>query len=1310
VADVTVETFLADLDVPEIPWARPTGAPIALRTDRVFIGSGIDALEIALATVARTGPGPGPRVDEVRRLWNARWNRRAAPVALIVAYQDGAEMWKAAICGTKDDPAVLTDLDLAQVERICAVALTASDPANAERALHRLLVGQKDHLVAGLVNSGLFASYELRTGVRNRPDWISAGDKAITLLSNRGADLIRGLGYTATPHGSVALILSDDASRRAVAVLLDDTEMFDRPATRFGTASPVSQGLAIAQQQGLDWLLITRGTQIRLYSAVAGVGVGRKGQSETYAEIDLALLANADAGYLTLLLSAEALAEGGSVAAILAASADHAAALGRRLRKRVYEDVIPSLAVAMAKRMHATSESDLEEAYHRTLLVLFRLLFVSYAEDRGLLPYQRNPRYTKKALKTLARELAADPKMVFDPEATDRWEDIMAVWRAVDDGKIEWDVPAYNGGLFAADKTHPSGQALATMHLTNAEIGPALRSLLIDAGDDGIPGPVDFRSLSVREFGTIYEGLLESSLSIASVNLRVDPITDAFLPSKSAADVTIPAGEVYYHNASGSRKASGSYFTKAFAVEHLLDTALEPAIAEHLARVSALLDAGDDAKAAESFFDFRIADLAMGSGHFLVAAIDRIERQFSAFLVAHSIPTVTQELRRLSETAHAALGVNAITIEIEPSALLRRQIARRCVYGLDLNIMAVELARLGIWIHTFVPGLPMSALDHGLVVGNSLTGIGTVEEVLDVLEPQRTPGQYSLFAAQIDAALSVARDRLVRIGRTAEATKQEVRDAGRAHAEAMEDAADAKALLDAAVAVRIGAMTMPSGEEAAITASRRPDVQARIAALSPAHMPYLFPEVFLRSNPGFDVILGNPPWEKVRWEAAPFWVGVLPGLMAMPDKIRDAKIEELRISHPLEASEERRQQAQRAIQQNLFKKSYTLRGGTHLEMAQLMLERALCLLSDDGHLGLVLPRQSMVLAGWKNLRERLVTRHDLRIIQGRNHGEWIFDGIDPRLAVVLLSANPLLKGQVRIGVARSPKDITTQSEDNVVTFTPADLATLSETNVIPWFNQPEDRRVFDRIRKGPRLAGPDGWIRAVHDARWDFRGSGPDNGLVVREDTPGAWRVLMTGHVHAFAFDESTRYKQYVTDLPGATAKNRGVELDNGCYVLSERHPMIIVRHPSRSDDARTLIATALPETGVFHNKGYVHAVMHAAGTSTHKRLALLGLLNTLTVDWWVRRFADRHITAPVINQIPLPDWSQPDIEEAAALTQTLLARHGAVRLSGGITVTEVREGTDVALRAQLDRLALQGYGLDIADLTLIAEDSDLLK
>jgi hypothetical protein len=1297
-----IERFLDDFDGRSLPWSKPPGAPSSFDTDRILFGNGDNALEVAVAIA--TNPGQ-PRIEDLRGLFRKRHANRPAPVLLVVGYTDASGAGRAAVVGTSGDPAPATGLSLARVARICAAGLAEPDRHAAARTLDRLLTGLKDQLSPGLVNSGLFASHELRTGVPARNDWPAARSEATPLLGLRGLPLIQALGYDTAPRGSVAVLLTQSGTSRAIAVLLDETEVFDRAAARFGAVSPVAHGLAVAAREGLPWLVVIRGTQIRLCPARPDVGVGRKGQAETYTELDLALLGEDEAAYLTLLFAPSALAPGGTAEQILSASENFAADLGARLRERIYDDVVPGLALAVAARLNPKTDPELTEVYHLTLLVLFRLLFLAYAEDRGLLPYGRNPRYDRHAIKTLAKDFAATTDLTFDGQATSLWDDLTTVWAAVDEGNSGWDVPAYNGGLFSRDPaTNPSGATLDGIALTDAELGPALLALLIDVDSGDTPGPVDFRSLSVREFGTIYEGLLEADLSIADTALTLDNNRN-YVPAQPGDEVVVAAGAVYVHNQDGQRKSTGSYFTKQFAVEHLLNGALEPAIDEHLQRVAQLLADGDDAAAAEAFFDFRVADLAMGSAHFLVSAIDRIEAKFTAFLTEHPLPAVTDELTRLVSAARTALGTQADTVELETGALLRRQVARRCIYGLDLNLMAVELARLAIWIHTFIPGLPMSSLDHSLACGNSLTGIGTLDEVLDVLDPSLRPGQISLFTDQIESALATARDRLVRAARTAEATKAEVREAAAAHAKAMEEARDARALLDAAVAVRLGVINLPAGPAEAIAAGMTAAVQDALRELRVAHLPYLFPEVFLRTRAGFDVILGNPPWEKVRWEAAPFWVGVHPGLMALRDAAREEKITELRRAHPVEAVQEQRQQALRAVQQGLFKAAYTLRGGTHLELAQLMLERAIRVRAPHGRLGLVLPRQSMVLAGWKNLRKALVTGYDLDIVQGRNDAEWIFDDVEPRYSIVLLAAAPAVKTTVRVGVARSPADIAAMSEATGVRFTPDELADLSDANVIPWFNAPSDRRVFDLIRPHPRLASGGGWIQARYDSRWDFTGSGGDRALPVRTDAPGAWHVLMTAAVDQFAFDPTATVKQFITDLRGLVARGRGIAIRDGHFVVTDEHPVILIRRPSRSNDSRTLIAAALPESGMLPNNGSVHGVMHAEGTGKQERLALLALLNTATADWWARRFVDRHVTSPVINNLRLPNWTSQDIAHAAEIAATLLARHGATTLAGGITAADTRPEPEVVLRAELERLTLHGYGLQNSDFAVIASD-----
>ena len=218
------------------------------------------------------------------------------------------------------------------------------------------------------------------------------------------------------------------------------------------------------------------------------------------------------------------------------------------MRERVYSEVVPRLAVAVANERGGTGEEDLELHYRTALTILFRLMFIAYAEDSQLLPLHVNGEYTEHSLKAKARGLAEkinegrdlgfdspltqEVEQANDTTQTYLWDECQALFRAVRGGYEPWDIPAYNGGLFSDDpEVNPVGGIIEELALTNAEFGPALTALIVDRSPDGDIGPIDFRSLSVREFGTIYEGLLESELSVAEQPLTINS-DDVYLPAR----------------------------------------------------------------------------------------------------------------------------------------------------------------------------------------------------------------------------------------------------------------------------------------------------------------------------------------------------------------------------------------------------------------------------------------------------------------------------------------------------------------------------------------------------------------------------------------------------------------------------------------------------------------------------------------------------------------------------------------------------------------------------------------------------------
>ena len=352
--------------------------------------------------------------------------------------------------------------------------------------------------------------------------------------------------------------------------------------------------------------------------------------------------------------------------------------------------------------------------------------------------------------------------------------------------------------------------------------------------------------MSVREFGTIYEGLLESSLSLAETDLTFDN-SGAWVPAGKDDEVVAPTGAIYFHTASGERKATAPT-SHPRSSSTIWSSA--PSFPCSLSTWSGLLPTSrrvTPSRQRREFFDFRVADLAMGSGHFLVAAVDKIEALMRTFLTEHTVPGI-EELLRLSAVARDALGTDDVAkSEVDEVGLLRRQIARRCIYGLDINPMAVELACLALWIHTFVPGLPMSNLDHGLVSANSPHGDWDDRRGARCTAAGTQARRNLFIRRDLTDQLASAKTLLVDVANASERpTRPKSRKAQRLLTQAREAADTARQIFDAAVAARIGLIEpgLIPDELSLKRVLRRVGDPGAVDALKPAYMPHLFPEVF----------------------------------------------------------------------------------------------------------------------------------------------------------------------------------------------------------------------------------------------------------------------------------------------------------------------------------------------------------------------------------------------------------------------------------------------------------------------------------
>lgn len=1231
---------------------EPRRVTVLDRRAQLYLGRGPLALEVVVVTLDGR-----PRIADLRAMFRARSGRRAAPVLIVAPWGAGG----AAVCGpTEHNPVEHRDLPVEQVEAVCGKALEAEGRHAAIRLLHRLLPALNAP-IPGLRNGGLFAMQELEQGVPARADWAPAAEEARGVRALRGRALIEGLGFATEELPGPAMLLLAGDRKTAVAVLLDRPEEIDSASPRFDGVSPVSYALAQADREGLDWVVAVAGGTLRLYPAKPGVGTGRRGRSETFVEIDLDLLSGDEAGYLWLLLSAPALSEGGSVGDILRASEDYAANLGGRLRERVYREVMPSLARAVVTTMYPESPTahELQQAYQAALHILYRLLFVAYAEDRDLLPLHASRSYREHSLKRIAQRLGdARRRDIEFGEQPSFWSEVTQIWTAVSLGNPEWEVPAYNGTLFASEASVSRlGARLAALSLPDREFARALAALLLDRTAEGTEGPVDFRSLGIREFGTIYEGLLESELSLAETDLTVDAETEAYLPAKSGDTVEVRQGEVYLHNRSGARKSSGSYYTPAFAVEHLLDRALEPALDAHLERLEGM----PDREAGRRFFEFRVADIAMGSGHFLVGAVDRIERRLANYLAGRPLPDVREEFARLRRTAAEQLGADWSGDPIEDIQLLRRQVARRCIFGVDMNPMAVELARLSLWIHTFVPGLPLSLLDHNLVRGNSLVGIASFEEASELFQAE----SGDLFAFVASERLGAVREPLERLARLTDANDAEIREARELHAgmrRTIEPERELFTLLAASrtsdairEAIAQGQVATSPDEPGDVFQAQLMDRgREELEGLDVFHFALAFPHVFLGGRNGFDVILGNPPWEEATLEEDAFWARHYPGLRSRPQREQEALKARYRQDRPdLAARLEAGVEAAASLRRVLTAGAFPGMGTGDPDLYKAFVWRFWELAAPEGgRIGVVLPRSALSAKGSGEFRKELLANAEvLDLTMLVNTGRWVFD-MEPRYTIGLTAitrGEGASECELRLsGPYANLKRFQAAVCNAPATFRAGEVEDWNDTASLPLLPSDKSVEVFAQLRRSPRLDLRDGvgWrarphtdLHASHDK--------PLMDLESEECPEGFWPVFKgksfdlwtpdTGTYYAWA-DPERMLDHLQRKRRRANRRSAFAEFDAGWRENPETHPClrprIAFRDVSRATDSRTIRVALVPPRVFLTNKAPYF--LWPKGDESDEAY-LLGVLSSLPLDWYARRFVETNVNFFILNPFPVP-------------------------------------------------------------------------
>ena len=511
----------------------------------------------------------------------------------------------------------------------------------------------------------------------------------------------------------------------------------DRSVSREDAVAPSTQMLRYLRrigdnsEHGLRWGILTNGTRWRLYWA------GARSVSEEFFEVDLAgalaLDTQAELGVddaardhalrvFAAIFSRTAFAKTGADGRSFherarAEAAFYEERVAKSLSKLVFEDIFPALTAAVAG---ASPETPLEEVRDASLVLLYRLLFLLYAEDRDLLPVNSEG-YDDYALRP--KRLEVGDRMgrgdAFSTSASQIWNRIADLSRIVDRGDASIGIPPYNGGLFDPGKT----PLLDQIRLPDSVLAPVIDKLSFER-QDSVRRYINYRDLTVQQLGSIYERLLEHEVVREDGAIAVRP--NAF-----------------------ARKNSGSYYTADELVTLILEKTLEPLFEDANAGFAAAIDRikrGDaedyiraelgDADAAQAILRLRVCDPAMGSGHFLVSLVDLMadkvleamaEATAGAEQAGHDYASpLADRIGEIRRTILKNARVEGWTIDeaqLDDRHIVRRMVLKRCVYGVDKNPMAVELAKVALWLHTFTVGAPLSFIDHHLRCGDSLFGL-----------------------------------------------------------------------------------------------------------------------------------------------------------------------------------------------------------------------------------------------------------------------------------------------------------------------------------------------------------------------------------------------------------------------------------------------------------------------------------------------------------------------------------------------------------------------------------------------------------
>jgi len=993
--------------------------------------------------------------------------------------------------------------------------------------------------------------------------------------------------------------------------------------------------------------------------------------------------------------------------------------VGNKLRDQVIE-AIEKLGNGFAESLDPDEfqNGKVKGFYAEILNIIYRLLFLMFAEQKGWLPV-RNSIYARTYSLNALREMAERGNYIHDEEH-DLWEGLKITFKLVANGyefKNGDKINAFGGQLFSDKKI----AVIKTLSLKNKFLLDAIYRLSYFKLDN-LSNRINYANLAIDELGSVYESLLDYEPKLAKE-----------LTTSSKRE--IKRGEFYLDDRGTDRKTTGSYYTDSRLVAQLIESALVPVINNALEGKQTI------AEKENALLDLKVADIACGSGAFICASLEKMGEQLALIRMGDEERPTEDQLREA-----------------------KRDVLLHCIYGVDLNPMALELAKFSLWITASLPDMPLTFLDHKLKCGNSLIGAtpelikkGIPEEaykpvgndnpaICTELKKKVRREQESMSRVNEPTAqygLKFKRnetDELLRLREILNNRKQEeVADVDLAEEEYLQLEKMERKFKDWLMAdvwtsaffierTEINQTLYPTNVTLENLRENQPVNEVLIdRVLKTAdhynffHYHLEFPEVFEKG--GFDCLLGNPPWEKINFEDEEFFISRSPEIAKARNKSeRKILMADLPTTNPILYQEYLSSKRWNDCLSVFFRESgaYPYTGVSRVNLYSIFAEQYQGLINSNGSTGNVLPTGIVLDNNNKDLYFYLIQSNKLDTVIDFENRAALFPDVDSRYRFCLfVTVGKHGKNQYKFYQTEP------NQEGHFLKITLEDIIAINpNTKTCPSFRKETDYLLAQKVYKRCGVLQND---NTPIQNSWDVRLRTPfnmsnDSGFFKRTNEINLLPLYEAKYIYHF----NHRYQEYtsndtVVKLNESKLKDFNYSIATQYYlnkdILYERYGKtnyyLVYRKITNSTNERTSIAALIPP---FPSGESVYFI--ECKTINHS-LFLLTILNSLVFDFFSRQcVGGTNFSQWILKQLPVIDLNilskgllELILKKAFHLTYSAIDLKEMANEFGFLGLPfQWNDNERFHLQCELDAICAHLYGLEKEEMDYILETFPIVK